>query len=40
MRGADEETVVKINSLLEIMLEKEIIQNIYCYYGIKYVSPN
>ena len=40
MRGADSETVDKINSLLEIMLEKEIIQNIYASYGIKYVSPN
>ena len=39
MRGADEKTVTKINSVLTKLLSDNKIQNIYASYGIKYVAP-
>ena len=39
LRGADEETIDKINNVLQNLLDKNIIQNIYSSYGIEYVAP-
>jgi polar amino acid transport system substrate-binding protein len=39
LRGADEITVNKINSILRDLLDKNVIQNIYSSYGIEYVAP-
>ena len=39
LRGADEDTINKINDVLLGMLDRKVIQNIYSDYGIEYVSP-
>ena len=39
LRGADELTIDKINNVLNDMLDRNIIQNIYSNYGIEYVAP-
>jgi ABC-type amino acid transport substrate-binding protein len=39
LRGADEITVNKINSILRDLLDRNVIQNIYSSYGIEYVAP-
>jgi len=39
LRGADKETIDKINNVLQNLLDRNIIQNIYSSYGIEYVAP-
>ena len=40
LRGADEETIDKINYILKSMLASNKIKEIYSNYGIEYVAPN
>ena len=39
VRGADENTINRINEVLQHLLETNVIQNIYSSYGIEYVAP-
>ena len=39
IRGADENTINRINEVLQHLLETNVIQNIYSSYGIEYVAP-
>ena len=39
IRGADENTINRINDVLQHLLETNVIQNIYSSYGIEYVAP-